>query len=191
MLAWIKGTIANEKYLLSLDRALVNLKRIEDIRDEDYKYWYSLLLYWKFKHYEAKGDSQMYLWLKKAYKEGSNDAAAQYGYYYYTGQGIANGKIDKDKATRFFERSYSDYSQFVEYLLGQSLLEDPIELTESERKKMLYHAIDYFKNSISRSRNLKSKIELANCYLELGENLEEASSLYKESLDGIELKEKL
>ena len=54
---------------------------------------------------------EAYKVLKESYKMGNNDAAAEYGYYYYVGNGPV--KQDKQKALKLFKKVSKENFNFL------------------------------------------------------------------------------
>lgn len=140
------------------------------------KYALAMGEYWKYLFYsgdflsDADEDYAMEC-LNKAYKMGSGDAAAQLGYFYYTGQGVTTIP-DKKKAAKFFKKAFKKKLFFGEYLYAKAISSDAGTTREMEEVAKYYEAA-YDKKMVL------AKIPLAYTYLKLGKNLEDAIKLFR------------
>lgn len=163
------------------------------------------LIFFKYKFLASnknryKNLDQAHIYLKEAYKLGSPDAAAQYGYDYYTGTGITSS-VDKEKANKYFNeaKKSSTYSCYLEFLIGEALHneyknKDTIDLD------LLKKATSYYELALQKNV-FEAKEKLISCYLDLEQNLDLAEkylkdldkydSIMKNAIDQIRKKKKI
>jgi len=161
---------------------------LEDIKDarnsKDYEYTINALKYFKYLYAEAKGDKQeAYAHLKRAFKEGSLDAIAQYAYFYYKGEGLSSSAKIK-KANKLFEVALSRKSMFASYLYAEALFEGDETDIETARK-----IVPYYEEALNNGVVL-ARYNLACCYILTRQKLGEAQKLL-EKCDEPEAKYKL
>lgn len=135
--------------------------------------------YWKFLFYSAeysgmhRDDKYALKCLKRAYKMGNGDAAAQLGYYYYTGTGITDKK-NKKKAAKFFDKAFKEKLFFGEYLYAEAIASDAVS------KEELEEAREYYKKAMDKNMAL-ANLKYAYMCIRLNENLEDAIRVFKKA----------
>ena len=170
----IESKIDNVLTLAKKDRKFTNNKKQLQANLTYFKYKILSSPYNKNKNLDAAKK-----YLKNAYKLGSPDAAAQYGYDHYTGTGTTT-EINKEKAKDYFNKAQksSFYSNYVEFLLGKCIFREQYKET-SHNKEEVQKAINYFEKSLSKNV-FESKIYLAYCYLWNKTNLDLAEKYFKD-----------
>jgi len=156
-----------------------NINRGLKLHADTWNKWYCRAMgeYWKFLFYNAefnksyRDEKYSYKCLKRAYKMGSGDAAAQLGYYYYTGTGITD-KPNKKKAAKFFDKAFNQKLFFGEYLYAEAIASD------AESKEDLKEALKYYKKAIDKKMIL-ANLKYAYLCIRLDENLDEAIKIFK------------
>lgn len=136
------------------------------------EYWKFLFHSLEYNFYEYDMD-EAYTHLKRAYKMGSGDAAAQLGYYYYTGTGVAK-RVDKRKACKFFKKAFKKKLFFGEYLYAEALMSDAQDEEDFEE------AESYYKAAIDKKLPF-AKTKLAYSYIRQRKNLDEAIKIFSDA----------
>ena len=98
MLRYVNGDVSFD-IVDKIDSELKAFKRNE-IKTDNYKRCYANLTYWKYKFLSSykninRNNNLAMKYLKKAYKAGSPDAIAQYGYFAFRGEEIFD-EVDEE-----------------------------------------------------------------------------------------------
>ena len=156
----------------------------------NYENSYADFTYWKYFFLSCKDNEKYYdmkkalEYLKEAYKKGSPDAIAQYGYYYYVGEVVTKVR-DKEKAMRFFQKALevekhrtkiNQKTPFVEYLYA-----DALERDAGEDQKLLREVKKYYEIALKEKHVVLCKKKLAKTYICLKENIEEAVKMLQDT----------
>ncbi len=184
MIRYLNGDVSFD-VVQSIDKKLNEFKK-KVRKNKEYNGIYGDLTYWKYKFLisnknQNRNVTLAYNFLKDAYKAGSVDAIAQYGYCYYLGKDIVT-QADKRLAQNYFNKALKnkDKGTFVEYLFAEAMMQEVLEGKMPATVENLNVIIEYYELALNK-KVFECLPNLARAYIMANRDLDKAEKYLKKA----------